>query len=635
MSGADTDSGPGQREVAHRLFAAEFDDTTLSYSESDEERAPNYVVTPTGARVNRLFVAGVLTEVERVNNETLRGRVVDPTGAFVTYAGQYQPAEQTFLDTASPPAFVSLTGKARTFEPEDSDMVYTSVRPESLAVVDAETRDRAIVTAAKSTLDRLAVFKRALESDLRGDALEAALSAGGAPQSLAAGIPRAIEHYGTTQAYVEALRQLAVDALEVVTGDREEVERLNVSVDDPAPTSIGPLPSTDVTIDHQAVDNGVATETEPEPAGADTADTANAADTVDATDTTDSDALPEFESTAGSERETSAESASSVESTESPSETGSTESASPADPTESASPADPTDSAPTAKSTESASTPGSPDRSDAAESTGSAASTDAPSPMESSSSTESAVDSPESAVDPAESMSTPDESTTANETVNADSTGSETPETGTEPPEADADTSPAGSVDEPEPEPEADFDPTDIDGMYEMDDEEREAVESEFGTEFSTGSEVDPAGEADIDVPDADELEADSPAASETDSSPGLGDFQDTIADDSASEAEPDVSSDPSEAASDSAADDSETDPDGETANASVDVNLEDAAIELMDELDDGDGVARSTVTAQIAETHGVEQQAVDDAIEEALLSGRCYEPTDGILKSI
>ncbi len=621
MSGADTDSGPGQREVAHRLFAAEFDDTTLSYSESDEERAPNYVVTPTGARVNRLFVAGVLTEVERVNNETLRGRVVDPTGAFVTYAGQYQPAEQTFLDTASPPAFVSLTGKARTFEPEDSDMVYTSVRPESLAVVDAETRDRAIVTAAKSTLDRLAVFKRALESDLRGDALEAALSAGGAPQSLAAGIPRAIEHYGTTEAYVEALRQLAVDALAVVTGDREEVGRLNVSVDDPAPTSIGMLPSTNVTIDDQAVDHGVATETEPEPAGADTADTADtanagdtvdAADTVDATDTTDSDALPEFESTAASEREMSAELASSAEPTESPSETGSTAPASTAE---------------------------SPDPSDAAESTGSAASTDAPSPMESSSSTGSAVDSPESAVDPAESVSTPDESTSANETVNADSTGSETPETGTEPPEADADTSPAGSVDEPEPEPEpepeSDFDPTDIDGMYEMDDEEREAVESEFGTEFSTGSEIDPAGEADIDVPDADELEADSSAESETDSSSGLGDFQDTIADDSASEAEPDVSSDPSEAASDSGADDSETDSDGESADVSADVNLEDAAIELMDELDDGDGVARSTVTAQIAETHGVEQQAVDDAIEEALLSGRCYEPTDGILKSI
>jgi Uncharacterized protein conserved in archaea len=88
-SGAD--AGPGTREVAYRLFATEFEDSELSYSESDEERAPNYVVTPTGLRLNRLFTVGVLTEVERLNSDTLRGRIVDPTGAFVTYAGQYQP----------------------------------------------------------------------------------------------------------------------------------------------------------------------------------------------------------------------------------------------------------------------------------------------------------------------------------------------------------------------------------------------------------------------------------------------------------------------------------------------------------------------------------------------------------------
>ena len=79
----DDQSGAGRREVAYRLFAAEYDDATLDHSESDEERAPNYVVTPTGARVNRLFAVGVLTEIEEVNEEVLRARIVDPTGAFV------------------------------------------------------------------------------------------------------------------------------------------------------------------------------------------------------------------------------------------------------------------------------------------------------------------------------------------------------------------------------------------------------------------------------------------------------------------------------------------------------------------------------------------------------------------------
>ena len=112
MSGEDQ-GGAGRREVAYRLFAAEFEDADYSYSESDEERAPNYVVTPTGARLNRVFVIGVLTEVEEAGEDILRARIVDQTGAFVVYAGQYQPEAQAFFERADLPAFVAVTGKAR------------------------------------------------------------------------------------------------------------------------------------------------------------------------------------------------------------------------------------------------------------------------------------------------------------------------------------------------------------------------------------------------------------------------------------------------------------------------------------------------------------------------------------------
>jgi len=202
--------------------------------------------------VNRLFVAGVLTEVERVNDETRRGRVVDPSGAFVTYAGQYQPEAQTFLERAEPPAFVALTGKARTFEPEDSDRVFTSVRPESLNAVDADTRDRWVVSAAEATLDRLAVFAKALDSELRGEELRVALETGGAPAALAAGIPKAIAHYDTSTAYVEALRRLAVDALKLIAGDRDEVRSPDIAPDAGGEAAIGALPETDVTIEAPA-----------------------------------------------------------------------------------------------------------------------------------------------------------------------------------------------------------------------------------------------------------------------------------------------------------------------------------------------------------------------------------------------
>jgi RPA family protein len=236
------DDGPGRREVAYRLFAAEFDDATLSYAESDEERAPKYVVTPTGARLNRTFAVGVLTEVESVNDDVLRSRVVDPTGAFVSYAGQYQPDAAAFFERTEPPAFVALTGKARTFQPEDSDRVYTSVRPESVSTVDAGTRDRWTVSAAEATLRRVVAMADARSIDARGETLEAALLDRGYDESLAAGIPVALDHYGTTVAYLDAVREMALDALEIVTGERAEVRALDVAPDDAGTTSLGPLP---------------------------------------------------------------------------------------------------------------------------------------------------------------------------------------------------------------------------------------------------------------------------------------------------------------------------------------------------------------------------------------------------------
>jgi RPA family protein len=217
------------RETAYRVFAAEFDDATLSYAESDEERAPNYVVTPTGARINRLFAVGVLTEIESVNDEQLRARIVDPTGAFVVYAGQYQPEALSFLERAAPPEFVAVTGKARTFQPEDSNRVFTSIRPETLSEVDAATRDRFAVETAEQTVERVETMQDALSRDERGDALREALLDAGVEAGLAAGIPRAIAHYGTTPAYLGAVRGMALDAVRVVAGKREVVGSLDVA----------------------------------------------------------------------------------------------------------------------------------------------------------------------------------------------------------------------------------------------------------------------------------------------------------------------------------------------------------------------------------------------------------------------
>ncbi|OYR56313.1 hypothetical protein [Halorubrum halodurans] len=536
-----SDDGPGTREVAHRVFAAEFDDASLSYSESDEERAPNYVVTPTGARVNRLFVAGVLTEVERVNDQTSRGRVVDPSGAFVTYAGQYQPDEQAFLERAETPAFVALTGKARTFEPEDSDRVFTSVRPESLSEVDAGVRDRWVVSAAEATLDRLAVLERALASDLRGEELRSALEAGGAAASLAAGIPKALAHYDTSPAYVEAVRRMAVDALEMIAGERDEVRGPDVAPDAGGDATIGSLPDTDVRIEAATAGADAATTADPTGSEGATGSAESTAPIDEPTKTTDEAADPTDEPTEATDESTldAAEEFASEESRSG-------------------------ESAPTATLD------------------------DGPEDVD-------AADGPDGLGDF-------DGSGGLDEADAIDDAG-----------DTDAPAAPVGSADDDEPGLD-DVDDGGTDEMYELDDEEREEIESEFGTDFSTGSEVDEPGEADIDVPGPEETSED---VATGDAADGAGS--------EASAAEPASVGDATEDVSET--DTSEADP--------ADVDLEAAAVAEMEALDDGDGADREAVVEAVASEYGVDPDDVEDAVQDALMGGKCYEPGDGLLKAI
>jgi len=149
------------REVARRVFAREFNDATYTFKESDDERAPVYVLLPTGQRANRIFVVGTLTETEDVgeDSEYWQGRVVDPNGdTFFTYAGQYQPDAASMLRELEPPAYVSVVGKPRTYETEEGE-VNVSIRPESISEVTAAERDRWVVETAERTIERIQAFE--------------------------------------------------------------------------------------------------------------------------------------------------------------------------------------------------------------------------------------------------------------------------------------------------------------------------------------------------------------------------------------------------------------------------------------------------------------------------------------------
>ena len=188
--------GPIRRETAHRLFAFEFNNSRHQIPGAGE-KDPSFLVSPLGAKVNRLHVVGVCTEVEQVgkSGEMWRARISDPTGVFTVMAGNYQPEASLALSQLQVPCFIAVTGKARTYEPEPGT-VFVSIRPESVSVVDAGTRDQWVLDTARRTVERLQATELARANPT---ATAADLHQKGIPQNLADGVVAAREPYALTE----------------------------------------------------------------------------------------------------------------------------------------------------------------------------------------------------------------------------------------------------------------------------------------------------------------------------------------------------------------------------------------------------------------------------------------------------
>lgn len=182
-----------KREVAWRIFAKEYE-LTDTFISSEEEREPNYVITPTGARCNRIFATGVLTEVEKIKNNAVRAKLSDPTGLFTLYAGEYQKKQRDFLFEKEEPYFAAIIGKANAFKSDDGT-VFTSIRPEKVSEVNDEDRVNWLITTAKRSIDRIQKLEKARESGFKGQELIEYLKNEGIRPELAKGISKAIESY--------------------------------------------------------------------------------------------------------------------------------------------------------------------------------------------------------------------------------------------------------------------------------------------------------------------------------------------------------------------------------------------------------------------------------------------------------
>jgi len=215
-----------RRQGAWRVFAGEYNDAAFEIK-SDVEKTPSYVVTPLGAKVNRLFIVGVLTDVENISEggEYLRAHVSDPTGVFTLYSGQYQQEATNALSNIEVPAFVAVVGKARTYTPEEGTF-FVSIRPEIVREVSSDTRDRWILETCRSTKERIDAVKEAKKMN-QSNAYD--LRKLGYSRDLSDGVVSALKNYEAVA--LDKYLMLINESLQYIMPGKESLPDLKIDED--------------------------------------------------------------------------------------------------------------------------------------------------------------------------------------------------------------------------------------------------------------------------------------------------------------------------------------------------------------------------------------------------------------------
>jgi hypothetical protein len=202
------------RETAQRVFSKEFNASTVTMK-GDDEKSPLFLLTPLGARVNRLVVIGILSECLNRGGEGEQmwsARVMDPVGTFRIMAGRFQAQPAMVLSSIKTiPTYVSIIGKVRTYSPEEG-VTYVSVRPEYVTLVDKDAYNYWVIETARETKKRIDAVEDVLSL---GEPVVDSLVKLGHSQRLAAGAIEAVRRYRNVDP--SYYRMALSDALQVVT----------------------------------------------------------------------------------------------------------------------------------------------------------------------------------------------------------------------------------------------------------------------------------------------------------------------------------------------------------------------------------------------------------------------------------
>jgi RPA family protein len=187
-----------RRECAHPLLIGDI----LSAQEESDQGVEDHVrfITPSGARVLRALIGGVLMEKENIGtseNPIFRLRIADPTGGLSIMVGKFNPDLIGPVGALPCPTFVSVVGRLRTFTGKAGEKVIT-MNPEIITRLDRDGRQEIMLLAVRDVLSRLWM-----------------MTGRGQPPSKAVSVPMPAQPRGGEEV-VERLHELINSSLEAI-----------------------------------------------------------------------------------------------------------------------------------------------------------------------------------------------------------------------------------------------------------------------------------------------------------------------------------------------------------------------------------------------------------------------------------
>lgn len=186
------------RETAWRVFSSELNSATYEIK-AEAEKMPSYQLSRLGARINRVLMAGVLTEKENVGTDDepmWRGRLQDiGNGTVYINIGRFQPDATAAIADIETPSIIAIMGKVKSYTTDDQ-RTFVSVRPERIVPITEGIRKEWLLETARSTWDRMVKMQKAIKS---GDCSAEGLKKAGYSEIEANGISQALEVYGNPE----------------------------------------------------------------------------------------------------------------------------------------------------------------------------------------------------------------------------------------------------------------------------------------------------------------------------------------------------------------------------------------------------------------------------------------------------